>query len=221
MDVRTIREIKVLLPSTELDLTATDQPPARGDLIGLEARDTDWSRLQLIKRRLIDCRLHTVTLDGLQLEDTRVGNTTFTDCDLSSNRWNTVKIDRCVFTGSRLIGLQASGITMADVVFERCRLDYATLTAIQATGSVAFIDCTLRETIIEDSRLDGIVLADCPMPGTQLTRTRLRDADLRGSNIETLTGTANLTGATLSEDQIPQLTQAYLEELQLTIEDSV
>ncbi|WP_067473657.1 pentapeptide repeat-containing protein [Actinomadura hibisca] len=217
MDVRQIREAKVLLPSAELDLTSADQPPARSDVIGIVARDADWSRLRLVERQLVDCRLTSVVLDGLHLEDTRVSNTTFTDCDLGSNRWNAVKIDRCVLSGSRLTGLQADGITLADVIIERCRLDYATLVGLNATGTVVFIDCTLRESSIEDSRLDGVVFADCPMPDTRFIRTRMRGADLRGSTINTITGITCLTGAITDHDQVPQLTQALLRELQLDV----
>lgn len=189
MDIRQIRDLKILLPSDEPDrLTPADQPPAHGDLTDLRVQDADWSRLQAIERRISGCHLTAVALADANVEDTRVTNTIFHNCDFASARWTNLKIDRCAFRGSRLIGLNACNITMADVSFEHCRLDYATLTGLHAIGAVAFLDCMLRETAIHDSRLDGAVFADCPMPGAQLIRTKMRGADLRGSSLATLTG---------------------------------
>jgi len=220
MDVRQIREAKILLPSDNDDrLTPTDQPPNLGDITGLAVHDADWSRLQATDRDISGCRLTNVSLADAHFEDGRITNTVFDDCDLASARWTNLKIDRCVFRGSRLMGMQARKIILGDVVFERCRFDYATLAGLQATGAVAFVDCMLRETTIEDSRLPGAVFADCPMPGARLARTKMRGADLRGSTIDTLTGIACLTGTTLDNTQIPQLTQAFLADLQLDIKD--
>lgn len=218
MDVRQIREATILLPSDDDDeLTPADQPPNFGDIIGLAVYDADWSRLQAADRDISGCRLTSVSLADAHFEDGRITNTVFDDCDFASARWTNLKIDRCVFRGSRLMGLQTNKIILGDVIFERCRFDYATLAGLRATGAIAFVDCMLRETAIEDSRLEGAVFADCPMPGAQLARTKMRGADLRGSTIDTLAGVACLTGTTLDNAQIPQLTQAFLVDLQVDI----
>ncbi|WP_131741976.1 pentapeptide repeat-containing protein [Actinomadura roseirufa] len=219
MDIRRIREAKILLPSDDPDhLTPAEQPPARGDIIDLRVQDADWSRLQAEGRAISGCHLTNVLLADTHVSDTRISNTLFDACDLASARWASLKVDRCVFRGSRLIGLQAAGITLADVIFEHCRLDYATLTGLNATGSVAFVDCTLRETAVLDSHLNAAVFADCPMPGAQFVRTTMRGADLRGSTLTTLTGATSLAGATIDESQVPQLTEALLADLQIHVE---
>ncbi|WP_242904478.1 pentapeptide repeat-containing protein [Actinomadura terrae] len=219
MDIRQIREAKILLPSDAEDrLTPAAQPPVRGDLTDLRVRNTDWSRLRAAERDISGCSLTSVTLAEAHLEEARLTNTVFDNCDFASARWTNLKIDRCMFRGCRMIGLQAGDITLADVIFERCRLDYADLTGLHATGAVAFTDCVLRETTIHDSRLDNAVLADCPMPGAQIARTRMRGADLRGSTLTTLTGINCLAGSTLDDTQVPQLTEALLTELGIQVE---
>ncbi|WP_433228257.1 pentapeptide repeat-containing protein [Actinomadura formosensis] len=220
MDIRRIREAKILLPSDQPDrLTSTGQPPTRGDLADLRVQDADWSRLQVTEHDISGCHLANVILADAHLEDARVTNTIFDNCDFASARWTNLKIDRCLFRGSRLTGLQASDITLTDVVFEHCRFDYATLAGLHATGAVAFTGCALRETAVHDSRLDNAVFADCPMPGAQLTRTRMRGADLRGSSIATLTGATCLAGTTIDDTQVHQLTEALLNDLQIQVQN--
>ncbi|MDX6744141.1 pentapeptide repeat-containing protein [Actinocorallia sp. A-T 12471] len=216
MDIRQIRDIKVLLPSDD-ELVPADGPPARGDVSGLAVTDADWSRLQLDGRAVTGCHFTGVSLREAVLEQARLSNTTFDDCDFASARLTDTKIDRCVFTGCRLMGVNARRLTLIDVVFERCRFDYATLTELTATGPLAFVDCMLRETTIAESKLEGVVFADCPMPGTGIARTKLRGADLRGSQISGLAGATQLAGTTLDPAQIPQLTHALLAELHINI----
>lgn len=218
MDIRQIRQARILLPSDEDDrLTPAEQPPARGDLTDLRVQDADWSRLRATERDISGCHLRGVVLAEAHLEDARLTNTVFDNCDFASVRWTNLKIDRCMFRGSRLTGLQASDLTMTDVIFERCRFDYASLVGLRATGAVAFTDCVLRETTIHDSRLDNAVFADCPMTGTQLAHTRLHGADLRGSTLTELTGVACLAGTTIDDTQVPQLTEALLADLGIQV----
>ena len=220
MDVRQIREAKILLPSEDDGrLTRTDQPPGIGDIVGLAVDGADWSRLQAVDRDISGCRLAGVSLADAHFEDGRITNTVFDDCDFASARWTNLKIDRCLFRGSRLMGLRTGKLILSDVIFERCRFDYATLAGLHATGAVAFVECVLRETTIEDSRMEGVVFADCPMPGIRLAGTAMRGADLRGSTVDTLTGVTCLTGTTLDHTQIPQLTQALLTDLQIDVKD--
>jgi uncharacterized protein YjbI with pentapeptide repeats len=219
MESRQIRHAKILQPSADVDhLTPADQPPARGDCSDLRVRDADWSRWQVTDRNISGCHLSNVTLVEVRMEDARITNSIFDNCDFASARWTDVKIDRTVFRGCRLIGLNATTISLANVIFDNCRLDYASLTAIRATGPVAFTNCRLSEITISDSRLDGVIIADSPMPGAQLIGTTMRGADLRGSDLATLTGATCLAAAIIDDSQVPQLTDALLAELQIQIQ---
>ncbi|MFC9973316.1 pentapeptide repeat-containing protein [Spirillospora sp. NPDC127200] len=220
MDIREIRDRKILLPSDEPELrTPVTWPPSRGDLADLEVVGQDWSRLRLEDRALIGSSLSGVLLAHAHVEDARITNSVLQDCDLASSRWINTRIDRCVLRGCRLTGAYVQRLTLSDVVFERCRVDYATLAGLHAVGAVGFIDCTLRETVIEESRLDDVVFADCTMTDVRFASTRLRNADLRGSRLDTLTGIPCLAGATIGADQVDQLTQAFVVDLQLNVHD--
>lgn len=102
MEVRQIREARILLPSDADDrLTPADRPPARGDLTDLRVRDADWSRLRATERDISGCHLKGITLAETHLEDARLTNTVFDNCDFASARWTSLKIDRCLFRGWR------------------------------------------------------------------------------------------------------------------------
>lgn len=220
MDTRQIRDIRVLLPSDDPDTRAPiTAAPARGDLSDITVTSQDWSRIRLEGRNLSGSRLSAVVMAEAHIEDARITNSILQDCDLASSRWTNTKIDRCVLRGCRLTGVQAHQVTLADVIFERCRLDYALLNRLQATGAVAFLDCLMRQTTIEDSKLDNAMFADCTMTDLHLARSRLRGADLRGSQLDTLTGITSLAGVTIDTGQIQQLTHTLLTDLQINVND--
>src|SRR5262245_45992137 len=52
-------------------------------------------------------------------------------------------------------------MTVDHVVFTGCKLDYATLDEIKATGPVLFAGCSLREAALTGCSLAGSLFDDC------------------------------------------------------------
>lgn len=100
---------------------------------------------------------------------------------------------------------------------ENCRLDYAFLTEIKATGPVAFIGCSMTETTFTAGTFPRTVFEGCKLSGVTLNGPDLRGADFRGHDISGLNGGIALRGATLSPAQIPTLTELLLQELSIKV----
>jgi uncharacterized protein YjbI with pentapeptide repeats len=120
-------------------------------------------------------------------------------------------------------GIWSSGLHVVDsrltnVLFENCRLDYATLATVRSTGPVAFVNCTLVEASITGGKLDKASFDDCRMTNLELDHTDLRGADLRNNQLETITGITSLRGATLTPHQLTDLSTALIKDLSLRIE---
>ncbi|REE97680.1 pentapeptide repeat-containing protein [Thermomonospora umbrina] len=219
METRQVRAIKVLLPSGDDHPRTTVTEPGGGDLTDITAARRDWSRLRLEDRSISGSILNGIVMAESHIERARITNTTLDGCDLASSRWTDVKLDRCVLRGCRLTGVQAHRITLSEVIFERCRLDYAFLSGLHASGATAFLDCVLREATIENSRLDGVVIADGSLAGLELVDTRLHGADLRGCDLQGISGLTSLTGCAVTGEQVGALTEAMLTELRIQVAD--
>src|SRR4051812_8287690 len=128
MNARTIRDTTLLLPGDENEtFDAAGAPPPNGASVADRLVSGDaWTRATLNKVTITRSRM--------------------TNADLSSTRVIDNKWDRCELRGCTLIGANLGGGTFKNVIFDNCRLDYAVLDRIRATGPVAFVGCVLTET---------------------------------------------------------------------------
>ena len=122
-----------------------------------------------------------------------------------------------MFTGCTFVGADVHTVTLRDVIFENCRLDYATLHRVKTTGPVAFVGCSLTEATFAASTLSTAVFDDCKFSGLSFSESDLRGADLPGNDLSGLTSATALRGATLSDAQVPALANLVLRELAMTI----
>ncbi len=150
------------------------------------------------------------------LEEEKVANTHFTSLDLASYRLVDTTLNRCRFTGSRLMGTSLTRVTMTDVLFEGCQFDYTTWQQVKATSDVAFVDCSFKEAEIIGSDLRDVVFDDCAF-ATDIKNTKMSGTDLRGSDLLNLSGLASLHGVKVTDIQLRQLSEVMIRDLDLTI----
>lgn len=150
------------------------------------------------------------------LEEEKVANAHFTSIDLTSHRLVDVALNRCRFTGSRLMGVSLARVSMTDVLFEGCQFDYTTWQQVKVTGDVAFVGCSFKEVEIIGSDLRDAVFDDCAF-GADIKNTKMSGADLRGSDLLNLSGLASLHGAKVTQIQLRQLSEVMIRDLDLTI----
>lgn len=201
MDTRTIRRIAVTLPGDEPeDLDSYETVPADGATVaGATISGDIWAR---------------ATLTGV-----RVSRTWLVNADLSGTRIEVGAWDRVAARGCTLVGATLHGVSMRNVLFENCRLDYATLDKIRATGPVAFLGCSLTDTQLTGCQLPDAVFDGCRFANTQLDGTDLRGADLQGNDLAGLVGISSIEGATIGYEQLSALTSAVVRDFDLTIRD--
>ncbi|MFE1166228.1 pentapeptide repeat-containing protein [Nocardiopsis sp. NPDC058789] len=150
------------------------------------------------------------------VEEEKVANTHFASLDLTSHRLVDITLNRCRFTGSRLMAVSLARVSMTDVLFEDCQFDYSTWEQVKVTGDVAFVGCSFKETEIIGSDLRDAVFDDCTF-AVDIKNTKMSGADLRGSDLSNLSGLASLHGAKVTEVQLRQLSEVMIRDLNLTI----
>ncbi|MQA27598.1 MAG: hypothetical protein GEU94_19535 [Micromonosporaceae bacterium] len=203
MKTRTIRDLTILLPGEDpADLEPLDAPPRDDEAIARRLiTGQAWTRAHITSATLSGCWL--------------------INADLSAMVFESVTLDRCVLRGATLIGARLADVTLKNVIFENCRLDYATFHNTRTTGPTAFLGCSLTETTLEHCKLTQAAFDGCKLAGTTLDATDLRSADLRGNDLSTIAGITCLRGATVSEDQLPSITDALARDLELRIKAQV
>lgn len=199
MDTRALRDLAVLLPGEDPDdLDQLDGPPCEGSALAERLVTGDaWTRAQLVKMN--------------------ISRSWFVNADLASCRFDSVTLDRCVLNGCTLVGAQWNDVTLKNVVFENCRIDYATFTDIRTVASVALIGCSLTEATFTRCKLGVAAFDGCRLTATSFEASDLRGADLRGNDLSSVTGIESLRGAIVSDDQLPGLIEAVVSDLDLSV----
>jgi uncharacterized protein YjbI with pentapeptide repeats len=114
------------------------------------------------------------------------------------------RLRRVAFSNCRMTGVGLAGAALEDVVFRGCKLDLGNLQTARLL-QVTFEDCLLDDAdfnggTIELSRFDRCNIRRCDFRGT-----RMRDVDLRGSEIVLNGRAADLAGAIVSPVQLTEL----------------
>ncbi|MGH3737172.1 MAG: pentapeptide repeat-containing protein [Micromonosporaceae bacterium] len=218
MQTRAIHDQRILLPDLDIDDLDPVEVPPRLDLADALITEGDWKRVQLASTKITRTRFDAVNMNAAVWDDVSVTGSIFDRVDLSSARLTSLTLDRCHLIGCQLTGLHLSMATLKNVIFENCRLDYATFNAVRTTGPVAFIGCTLTETSLTGCKLGQAVITGCQLNRLELHGCDLYGTDLRGNPLDTITGIDSLKGATLAPDQLADLTTAVLADLGLRVE---
>ncbi|MER5492147.1 pentapeptide repeat-containing protein [Streptomyces sp. NPDC002454] len=220
MGTRTIRRTRVTLPSLNergLHLSkVTSLEGARGRVSEFHYGDADLRALDLSDTHLMDGRISGVRVERARLEGVRVDSVEVAGCDLSSLYWSDSKITRAVFRDCKLMGSVLENVTLADVLFENCKLDYSTLTRIRAAGPVIFSQCSLRETTFTAAELSAVAFEECDLRLTEFDGGTYRAMDLRGNDLSRIRGLGSLKQVIIDRAQTLQLAEALAVELGIT-----
>lgn len=220
MDTRTIRRTSVTLPAlTEPGLylsNVTSLEGGRGRLAEFHYADADLRDLDLADTHLLDGRITGLKAQRTRLEKLRVDSVEFTGCDLASLRWTDSKISRAVFRDCKFMGATLEDVTLDNVLFENCKIDYSTFTRLRAAGPVIFSKCTLRETTFTAADLGAALINQCDLRLTEFDGGKYRGLDLRDNDLSQLCGLASLKQIVIDQAQKLQLAEALTAELDVT-----
>lgn len=117
------------------------------------------------------------------------------------------------------MGAALDGLVLDDVLFDGCKFDFATFEKVRVTGPVAFIGCVLTEATFTDCDLSDAVFTDCTLRLTEFGAGRYRDTDFRENDLSGIRGVANLAKIRIDLGQQADLTEALVNELDITLGD--
>ncbi|MEV6394095.1 pentapeptide repeat-containing protein [Streptomyces sp. NPDC051907] len=223
MASRTFGHIAVTTPDLEepglyLSAVATLDSP-RGTVQDFTYGDVDLRSLTLTGIRLITGRVTGVRAKQVEFEALNLHGVEIISSDLGSVRWSESKLSRVHFRDCKLMGAALDGVVLDDVLFEKCRFDYATFEKVRATGPVALAGCAFTEATFTDCDLSDAVFSDCGLKLTEFVGGRYRDTDLRGNDLSQIRGVANLARVRIDQGQQTDLAQALVNELGIAVGD--
>jgi uncharacterized protein YjbI with pentapeptide repeats len=218
MDSLTIRDTTAELPvfDEDADLTpvaALDEQEATSDFLFGAA---SLRSLEVDRVRLLAGRVQELRTGHAAFTEVRADSVEFSGCDFSSLSWTASKLTRVRFTNCKLLGAQLEDLTLDHVVFARCKLDYAAVQRLKAAGPVIFSGCSLAEAQFEACDLQHVVFDGCSMHLTEFARGTYKGCDLRGNDLASARGVANLYGVVIDRAQTLQLAEALATDLDVT-----
>jgi uncharacterized protein YjbI with pentapeptide repeats len=182
---------------------------AYGDV---ELRALDLADVRLVTGRIRGLRTARGAFDAVNPHEVEI-----TGSELGGVRWSESKLTRVHVRDCRLLGAALDGLALDDVLFERCRFDYATFNRVRATGPVVFRECVLTEAEFTDCDLSGVVFSACKLGLTAFGAGRYRDTDLRGNDLSAVRGVAHLAQVRIGPAQVGDLAEALVGELRISV----
>ena len=223
MSTRTFGTATITVPDLDepglylTNVSTLDNP--RGAVQDFAFGDANLRSLELADTQLITGRIHGVRAQRVEFASLNLHGVEITGSDLGAARWSESTLTRVVIRDTKLLGATLAGLVLDDVLFENCKLDYATFTKVRATGPVAFAGCILTEATFTDCDLSNVVFSDCTLRLTEFGPGRYRGADLRGNDLSTLRGLAHLAKVRIDPGQQHDLAQALVSELDIAVGD--
>jgi uncharacterized protein YjbI with pentapeptide repeats len=194
----------------------TSLESGRGRVAGFHYADADLRDLDLADTHLMGGRITGLMARRVRFDEVRVDSVEFCGCAPSSLYWSNSNITRVVFRDCKLMGATLEDLTLDNVLFENCKLDYSTCTRVRATGPVIFTECSMRGTTFAAADLGSALVDGCDLRLTEFDGGRYRGLDLRGNDLSQLRGVASLKQVIIDRAQTPQLAEALADELEVT-----
>jgi uncharacterized protein YjbI with pentapeptide repeats len=219
----TIRGTSADLPAFgEMELRPVSSLGLAGGLVsGFEFGGASVHALDVQDVRLLDGKIGSVRAEATSMAGARVGSVEFTGCDLGSLRWTGEKISRTRFDACKLLGARFECVTMEHVVFTDCKMDYAMLDQVRASGPVMFVRCSMREAEFTGCDLAGSLFDECDLFLSAFGPGRYKGCDLRGNDLSTVKGTHHLRQVVIDRAQLARLAEALAVELDVTFGDDL
>jgi uncharacterized protein YjbI with pentapeptide repeats len=205
-----------VLPDLDDVLVEVDELGREEQLTDFVYSDRSLRQLDLAGRRLARGRVRGVEVERVDFDTAAFESLSVERCALLSGRGQGGSLSRVQFRDCKIMGVSISDQKWANVVFHGCVVEYVTLDAIRATGPVVFVNCRLREVTLTNCHMPRGHMRKCELDAVEIAGGDFRHFDLRGNDLSTLRGAANLSGAVITREQRQQLAEALVAELDLT-----
>jgi uncharacterized protein YjbI with pentapeptide repeats len=178
------------------------------DITGVKARNFTANEAHFEKVNFTQAKL-----DKTGLSDIELLNCDLIATALPESSWRRILIDSC-----RCSGVQLQTSTLRDVTFTDCKLNLANF-RFSKLKNVRFKNCVLDEADFYSAELENVDFQNCNMDRTEFSSSRLKHVDLRSSEIVSITGIGNLSGAIIDSMQLITLAPLLASELKITVKD--
>ncbi|SPE57641.1 secreted effector protein PipB [Streptomyces netropsis] len=225
MEPLTFGRIQIAVPDLnepDLHLSRVQSLEAdRGTVQDFHYADTELRALDLADTQLVTGLISNLSVARVQFQAVNLHAVELEACDLGSARWADSKLTRVSFRNCKIMGAALDGLTLDDVLFEKCKLDYTAFTKFRATGSVVFSGCSLTEASFTECDLTDAVVRDCTLRDTEFNPGRYQRLDLRDNDLSNVRGAASLGRVLIDRAQQVELGQALTAELDVTYGDDL
>jgi uncharacterized protein YjbI with pentapeptide repeats len=126
---------------------------------------------------------------------------TYADVDWSTRHEMRFSARRVEIVRARLTGAQFPESTFIDVTFADCRADLASF-RFAKLDRVVFRDCRLEEADFYGAQLKDVLFERCDMRLAILAEVKVACVELRGCNLEGVSGAEALRGARMPWDDV-------------------
>lgn len=222
MEQLAIRDTRAALPNLDVaDLDDVSTLENRlGTLKEFRLAGAVLRSLEISGQRLVTGQVSGLRVERAKLGDLRMDSVDFTGCDLSQAAFTGGKWSRVRFTDSKILAGQFHNLTVEDVIFDHCKLDFAAFQVVTAKGPVIFRDCSLEEAWFTGCDLSKAAFDDCRLSATAFEHTTCKGTDLRGNDLSGIRGIASLRQAAIEPAQVIQLGHALVADLELRLPDA-
>ena len=177
--------------------------------VDLTAQDGDGAHFE-------DCVLIECTLDEVRLDHARILETTLTGSHATTLELLGATLRDVTFADCRIGALASPGSKWSQVSVRGGKLDYVNLRDAQL-DNVKFEDCFIGELDLSGAIVTQLVIVGCRVGQLTLTHTKLKETDLRGAELASVTGLTGLAGATITNLQLHDLAPSLAAHLQITV----
>lgn len=159
-----------------------------------------------------------VEAEGVELTKVSIIDSMLEKCSLPAAKATESLWQRVTISDSRMSGIDWYDAILKDVEFINCKLDLANFRATKFKN-VMFKDCVLAGADLQSAELVNVVFDTCDVNDMDVNNCTMKNVDLRSSTFTVIKGAKNLTGATMSRQQLIMLAPIFANEVGIKTED--
>lgn len=176
------------------------------DIIGLQAKGLILDEVKLEKVSALQAHL-----EKIQLSDGAIKG-----CDWSGAICADASFIRVACSQCRMGGWDVSKGFFKDTTFKNCKLDMANF-RFAKLKKVQFIECTFVEADFQGAVLEDVAFEQCVFDRTEFANAKVKNVDLRSSDLLEIRGWQSLKGAMIDGAQLVTIAPQLAATLGLTV----
>jgi uncharacterized protein YjbI with pentapeptide repeats len=206
---------EIVLPHIEDHLDVVDDLDGHERLSGYLYADRQVRHISVLGGRLTGGQICRIEADRVTFVDTRFNSGRIDHCLFISSEWSQCRLSRVVFRDCKILGANFSENVWANVVFDNCKIECSEFVSVRSSAPVAFVDTYFKQVTFVGCDFSNGHMSGCELESVEFVSGGYYEFDLRGNDLSTIRGAANLHGVIISPLQRQELAEALISELDL------